>query len=1513
MTTDIKFRLSVSGAGTASADATGFASAIDRIGQASARVAPGTQKMADAVQGFSSHEAGVTTAGRRMADTFASVGGRSEISAKQTAAAWRQVPMQMQDVAVSLAGGMNPMLVAMQQLPQITGAFGGARAAAVALATAVGPVGLALMGVAAAAGAVAAPFYAGWSESKRLADGMALAGNMAGKSMGQINDMVSTVGRSSSVAKGDVRELLTALASSSVQTVETFDSSARAALALSRLNGKTAAESMAAFDGMGDSATTWALKANKAYHFLTAAQFEQIRALEEQGRNQDAARVGLDALAGTLEQRAAPALGTIERSLKSVTNWWSEMWDAAKGIGRVETIEDQLAKAREKLENARAGIYSRDKVPQLEADVSGLERQKASDDIRRADRVATQRMEEDTIARRQAMAALNDRLTGANGAYSKSLRTLHETYQAGELSLDAYRAKVAKLIEVEGGGKEMADKARAAASASVAFRLQVARNAADADLRVQDDLQAQLQHSRSMGLVSERAFAQQSGDIARDRLQVQLALMDKQIAAERAKPVAGSDPAAAIQKQASIKALEGQRTALQAQADRLPVQVRWRVQEIDERELGRVRQGVARVSEVMEAEQMRALDALQASSAGVYQQTFVLQRGQEAWDSLAVKTMRSEAAMLSWDAANQGGNALIEARARALGNLADAQERLNGLQLKQRLDALDSSALQDFASAAEQSFGRVGSALGGLITTLDEYGRKQQELAKLEASIPAEDYAARDRLARQSSAAQVNAYAAMSGAAKSFFKEGSKGYKALEGAEKAFRAVELALAVKTTAEKLGLITAVTGAKVAGDAAQTASTLASVAPAVAAEMAKGQAAAAVGVAQQAQGDPYTAWVRMAAMAATMAALGFAVSGSRGGGGMTAEQRQEQNGTGTVLGDATAKSQSIANSIERLAESSRLGNTYQSGMLASLRNIEASMAGVSTQILRSGGINTGSNLGISEGLMGVHSNRSGINMATGMALATGGPLLAGITNKLFSAVDKVLGPLWGKTKQEITDAGLDIAGSVAALKGGVGVRQFADVQTTSSSWFGLKKDTSNSTVYGDVDQSIAQQFGLIFGRIGDTLHASAAVLGRDGQTMADAVSAYVVNIGKLSLKDLKGDELQEAIATALGAEADQIAAAVLPGLQAFQQIGEGYYETVLRVSSGVEDAAYSLDRLNVSTANFADIAHKQGDVAAEIVRASLMSAEMVSGQLSSVGVLMSTLDGSSDDLATAYQQLVDVRWQMVAVGMSGDELRAAAIRAAGGVDVLSSSLSDYLENFFSDEERTAAGLSQLGQQMAAIGFSTVPASREAFRALAESIDVTTDAGLQQRTRLLNLAGTFADLVPATDIASQSVADYAQNQVTASQTVSNAWSSVWSTIGDEVKRLRGGVLGNSTEGMASLQAQFALASASARANNADAGKLLPGLSKQIDDMALKTASTREEYAMVQARLASSLEKTLVSTGAPAEILQGIRTDAIAMHGEVLSAYAKQINAMSKVQKLLEKFDIDGMPERS
>src|SRR5690606_28814215 len=99
-------------------------------------------------------------------------------------------------------------------------------------------------------------------------------------------------------------------------------------------------------------------------------------------------------------------------------------------------------------------------------------------------------------------------------------------------------------------------------------------------------------------------------------------------------------------------------------------------------------------------------------------------------------------------------------------------------------------------------------------------------------------------------------------------------------------------------------------------------------------------------QGTEGDPYSAFGRMAAMAAAVAPLIAAIGGAiplfGGGGGansQSAEVRQAQQGTGTVLGDAEAKSESILNAMEITADATSQLVGINQGMLRAIQSLNA----------------------------------------------------------------------------------------------------------------------------------------------------------------------------------------------------------------------------------------------------------------------------------------------------------------------------------------------------------------------------------------------------------------------------------------------------------------------------------------------------------------------------------------------------------------------------------------------
>ncbi|KHA63440.1 hypothetical protein [Sphingomonas sp. Ant20] len=86
------------------------------------------------------------------------------------------------------------------------------------------------------------------------------------------------------------------------------------------------------------------------------------------------------------------------------------------------------------------------------------------------------------------------------------------------------------------------------------------------------------------------------------------------------------------------------------------------------------------------------------------------------------------------------------------------------------------------------------------------------------------------------------------------------------------------------------------------------------------------------------------------------------------------------------------------------------------------------------------------------------------------------------------------------------------------------------------------------------------------------------------MQARLNSFVVSIGKIDLKDLTGEQIQEKLTAVFGAAADKMAATAVPGLERFQKVGEGAFETLVRVASTVEAVGTALDLLGTATRGF-----------------------------------------------------------------------------------------------------------------------------------------------------------------------------------------------------------------------------------------------------------------------------------------------------------------------------------------
>lgn len=288
----------------------------------------------------------------RLTDSLKRMGQQGDTSARQINNAMRQLPAQFQDVAVSLAGGQNPLMVLLQQGSQITTSFGGIGNAIRGIGSVITPAvgGFALL--AGAIGGVGAAFIAGYKESREFSRTLALTGNFAGITADNYERMAEAIAATSQASMSNARGFLSAAVGTGDIGPGAVRSVATAMGNIQRLTGATRDEVVKMFDGLTDSASDWAVKTNRNFNFLSREQFAYIRQLEEQGRNDEAIKFAADALNDSLATRQV-RLGSLERAWNSLTSAIGSALDKMKSIGRVDTVGEELAGLQARLDSAR--------------------------------------------------------------------------------------------------------------------------------------------------------------------------------------------------------------------------------------------------------------------------------------------------------------------------------------------------------------------------------------------------------------------------------------------------------------------------------------------------------------------------------------------------------------------------------------------------------------------------------------------------------------------------------------------------------------------------------------------------------------------------------------------------------------------------------------------------------------------------------------------------------------------------------------------------------------------------------------------------------------------------------------------------------------------------------------------------------------------------------------------------------------------------------------------------------
>lgn len=380
---------------------------------------------------------------QRLAKAAADAG----MSTKAMSAALRGVPAQFTDIAVSLQGGMSPLTVFLQQGGQLKDMFGGAGSAARALGGYVLGLVNPFTAAAAAVAALGVAYYQGSKEQDNFVKSIVTSGNASGVTTSQLRayaqQIDEVVGTQAKAA-----ESLAIFVAAGVRGDDQLRQFTETAIRWEKATGEGVDVVAGKFAALQKDPITAALKLNETTNFLTKSVYEQIVALDEQGKSAEASAIAMQALDGAMAEGATTIeknLGSIERGWNAITGAAKGAWDAMLNIGRQVALMDRLANEQErllKLETETVGLYERGTHAKRLADqrqrVSGLLEEVAAEEANAAGKKEA--------ARQVAASAAWDKITNKNISDESKLRKeLNDVRQKGI----AAGAKESEILAVE--------------------------------------------------------------------------------------------------------------------------------------------------------------------------------------------------------------------------------------------------------------------------------------------------------------------------------------------------------------------------------------------------------------------------------------------------------------------------------------------------------------------------------------------------------------------------------------------------------------------------------------------------------------------------------------------------------------------------------------------------------------------------------------------------------------------------------------------------------------------------------------------------------------------------------------------------------------------------------------------------------------------------------------------------------------------------------------------------------
>jgi phage-related minor tail protein len=262
-------------------------------------------------------------------------------------------------------------------------------------------------------------------------------------------------------------------------------------------------------------------------------------------------------------------------------------------------------------------------------------------------------------------------------------------------------------------------------------------------------------------------------------------------------------------------------------------------------------------------------------------------------------------------------------------------------------------------------------------------------------------------------------------------------------------------------------------------------------------------------------------------------------------------------------------------------------------------------------------------------------------------------------------------------------------------------------------------SDKTELSPIDKALQKQLGDAFTAMKTQVTDFAKVLGLNADKLKNFTSDIKISLHGMNENDISA-KIQEALATVNNEMAQEI-------LGEWEDKTRTERRVVAGTGSG--SSGRGADDFDSNPAQFEDVT-----VTDRVYKASKYAKE---GEKA-----IDTLTRLATSLSAVNQVFDTLGVKLYESSLAGGDLASQLVDLFGGIDKFVQSTNFYYQNFYSATERQATAQRQLEAEFKKNGL-TLPKTREEYRKLVESQDLSTEKGRKMYALLMQLAPVFAEI--------------------------------------------------------------------------------------------------------------------------------------------------------------------------